>query len=140
MQSIRIDRGKRLAQEPHLGHNRYHPDIAPIVEVGEGEEVALETRDALDGQIKPGTTVADFPSLDAGAIHPLTGPVFVKDAAPGDILEIEFTDIIPQPVAFSVIMPGLGFLREVMTDPGCAHPRRAVHGGVGRDTIRREAC
>src|ERR1700751_2207494 len=84
MQSIGIDRGKRLAHEPHLGHNRFHPDIAPIVEVGEGEEVALETRDAFDGQIKPETTVADFPSLDAGAIHPLTGPVFVKGAAPGD--------------------------------------------------------
>jgi len=121
MHSIRIDRARPLANEPHLGHNRFHPDIAPIVEVGEGEEVALETRDALDGQIKPGTTVADFPSLDAGAIHPLTGPVFVKGAAPGDILEIEFTDIIAQPVAFSMIMPGLGFLRDVMTEPFLAH-------------------
>ena len=70
MHSIRIDRAKRLAHEPRLGHNRYHPDIAPIVEVGEGEEVALETRDALDGQLGPGTTVAAFPSLDVGAVHP----------------------------------------------------------------------
>src|SRR6201997_1893479 len=121
MHSIRIDRAKTLAHEPHLGHNRFHPDIAPIVEVGEGEEVALETRDAFDGQIKPETTVADFPSLDAGAIHPLTGPVFVKGAAPGDILEIEFTDIIAQPVAFSMFMAGLGFLRDVMTEPFLAH-------------------
>jgi formamidase len=121
MQSIRIDRAKKLAHEPHLGHNRYHPDIAPIVEVGEGEEVALETRDALDGQFGPGTTVADFASLDVGAVHPLTGPVFVKGAAPGDILEIEFTDIIAQPVAFSAIVPGLGFLRDVMTEPFLVH-------------------
>src|SRR5580704_7934273 len=125
MHSIRIDRAKRLAHEPHLGHNRYHPDIAPIVEVAEGEEVALETRDALDGQLGPGATVADFPSLDVGAVHPLTGPVFVKGAAPGDILEIEFTDIIAQPVAFSAIMPGLGFLRDVMTEPFLAHWRMA---------------
>ena len=114
MHSIRIDRGKRLAHEPGCGHNRFHPDIAPIVEVGEGEEVALETRDALDGQLKPGTRVADFPALDAGAVHPLTGPVFVKGAVPGDMLEIEFTDIIAQPFAFSAIIPGLGFLRDVM--------------------------
>src|SRR6516162_739627 len=78
MHSIRIDRTKRLAHEPGLGHNRFHPDIAPIVEIGEGVEVALETRDALDGQLGPGTTVADFPSLDVGAVHPLTGPVFVR--------------------------------------------------------------
>jgi formamidase len=121
MHSIRIDRAKRLAHEPRLGHNRYHPDIAPIVEVGEGEEVALETRDALDGQLGPGTTVAAFPSLDVGAVHPLTGPVFVKGATPGDILEIEFTDIIAQPVAFSAIVPGLGFLRDVMTEPFLVH-------------------
>src|SRR5499427_3136499 len=121
MHSIRIDRAKRLAHEPHLGHNRFHPDISPIVEVGEGEEVALETRDALDGQLKTGTTIADFPSLDVGAVHPLTGPVYVKGAAPGDLLEIEFTDIIAEPVAFSAIMPGLGFLRDVMTEPFLAH-------------------
>ena len=121
MHSIRIDRGKRLAEEPGCGHNRFHPDIMPVVEVGEGEEVTLETRDALDGQLKPDTTVADFPSLDVGAVHPLTGPVFVKGAAPGDLLEIEFTDIIAQPVAFSAIMPGLGFLRDVMTEPFLVH-------------------
>src|SRR6266568_3601794 len=92
MHAIRIDRGKPLAAEPHLGHNRYHPDIAPVVEIGEGEEIALETRDALDGQIKPAMAAADLASIEAGAVHPLTGPVFVKGAEPGDILEIEFTE------------------------------------------------
>jgi formamidase len=121
MQAIRIDRAKRLAEEPHLGHNRYHPDIAPVAEIGEGEEIALETRDALDGQIGPKTTVADFPSFEVGAVHPLTGPVFVKGAVPGDMLEIEFTDIIPQPTAFSAIVPGLGFLRDVMAEPFLVH-------------------
>src|SRR5271169_6234389 len=121
MHRISIDRGKPLAAEPHCGHNRFHPDLAPVFEIGEGEEIALETRDALDGQITPTTTIADFPSLNAGAVHPLTGPVFVKGAAPGDILEIEFTDIIPQPTAFSAIMPGLGFLRDVMTEPFLVH-------------------
>src|SRR5215472_7090191 len=86
MRSIRIDRTKPLAGEPHLGHNRYHPDIAPVAEVGEGEEIALETRDALDGQIKPGMAGADLVSIEAGVVHPLTGPVFVKGARPGDAL------------------------------------------------------
>jgi len=125
MRTIHIDRNKPLAAEPHCGHNRYHPEIAPVIEVGEGEEIGLETRDALDGQITPATTVADFPSLNSGAVHPLTGPVFVKGAEPGDILEIEFTDIVAQPTAFSMIMPGLGFLRDVMTDPFLVHWRIA---------------
>jgi formamidase len=121
MHAIRIDRSKPLCDEPNCGHNRYHPDIAAAAEIGEGEEIALETRDALDGQITPATTVADFATLNAGAVHPLTGPVFVKGAQPGDMLEIEFTDIIPQPTAFSAIMPGLGFLRDVMTEPFLVH-------------------
>src|SRR6202166_3588937 len=127
MHSVRIDRGKPLAAEPHLGHNRYHPDIAPVVEVGEGEEIALETRDALDGQIKPGMAAADLASIEAGAVHPLTGPGFVKGAEGGDILEIEFTDIVAQPTAFSAIMPGLGFLRDVFAEPFLVHWR--LHDG-----------
>jgi formamidase len=121
MHSIRIDRTKPLAAEPQVGHNRFHPDIAPAFEIGEGEEVALETRDALDGQIKPAMGASDLAGLDTGAVHPLTGPVFVKGAVPGDILEIEFTDILPQPTAFSAIMPGLGFLRDVFTEPFLVH-------------------
>ena len=123
MHAIRINRNKSLAEEPRCGHNRYHPDIEPVLEIGEGEEVALETRDALDGQITPATTVADFPSIDRGALHPLTGPVFIKGAAPGDLLEIEFLDIIPQPTAFTGIFPGGGFLRDVMTTPFLVHWR-----------------
>src|SRR5215470_527674 len=121
MQAIRIDRSKPLAAEPQTGHNRYHPDIEPVLEVPEGEEVVLETRDALDGQLPPTSTVADFPSMKAGAIHPLTGPVFVKGVKPGDVLEIEFLDIQPQPTGFSCIIPGFGFLRDVMTEPFLVH-------------------
>jgi formamidase len=121
MHAVRIDRKKPLAAEPHSGHNRYHPDIAPVLEVAAGEEVVLETRDSLDGQIRPGLTDADLAHIDTGLVHPLTGPVFVKDAEPGDMIEVEFLDIIPQATAFSVIMPGMGFLRDIMTTPFVVH-------------------
>ena len=121
MHAIRIDRRKPLAEEPGSGHNRYHPDIEPVLEVGEGEEVVLETRDALDGQITPATTAADLANINRGAVHPLTGPVFVKGAEPGDTLEIEFLDIAPQPTAFTAVFPGAGFLRDVMVNPFLVH-------------------
>ena len=73
MQSITIDRSKPLREESNTGHNRWHPDIPPVIEVDEGEEVTLETRDAFDGQMRPGVTEVDFPAMDAGVIHPLTG-------------------------------------------------------------------
>ena len=48
---IRIDRSKTLLEEPGTGHNRWHPDIEPLVRCEAGDEVVLETRDAFDGQM-----------------------------------------------------------------------------------------
>mgnify|MGYP000875202423 FL=1 len=123
MKSIHIDRNKPLKQEPNTGHNRWHPDILPILEVSEGEEISLDTRDALDGQLGPDTTESDFAKVEAGAIHPITGPVYIKGSEPGDLLEIEFIDIVPQPFGFSAIIPGFGFLRDVFTSPFMVHWR-----------------
>jgi formamidase len=123
MHAIRIDRKKALAAEPHSGHNRFHPDVAPVLEVAEGDEVVLETRDACDGQIGPQTSIADLARFDGNLVHPLTGPVFVKGAEPGDMIEVAFLDIVAQSTAFSAIIPGLGFLRDIMTSPFIAHWR-----------------
>jgi formamidase len=114
---VEIDRSKSLAEQPNTGHNRWHPAIPPIIEVEPGEEVALQTRDALDGQFNKTSTVADMGRLNPGPIHPLTGPVYVKGAKPGDLLEVEFVEIRPEPWAFTMILPGLGFLRDLYTTP-----------------------
>ena len=47
--------------------------------------------------------------------------MLVKGARPGDLLEIEFVDILPQPHAFTGIVPGLGFLRDLYTVPYLVH-------------------
>ncbi len=121
MPSINIDRSKPLREESNTGHNRWHPDIPAVLEVDEGEEVVLETRDAFDGQLHPGVTETVFDTVDAGVIHPLTGPVLVRGAQQGDLLEIEFVDIAPEPHAFSCIVPGFGFLRDIFTEPFMVH-------------------
>lgn len=121
MKQITIDRSKRLYQEPHTGHNRWHPDIEPVLEVAPGEEVLLETRDAADGQIKPGMSVADLAGMDTKVAHPLTGPVYVGGAKPGDLLEIEYLDIVPQPYGWTRVRPGAGFLRDLFPEPYLAH-------------------
>ena len=121
MKSIEIDRNKRLKEEPGKGHNRWHPDIPPVLEVDPGDETLLETRDASDCQIQPGMTVDDLVGLDAKVAHPLTGPVYVKGAEPGDLLEIEYVDITPQPHGWTRNRPGAGFLRELFLDPYLVH-------------------
>jgi formamidase len=113
MKTVSIDRRKRLREEPHTGHNRWHPDIPPVVEVAPGEEVALETRDANDLQIGPHTTPKDLEKIERTAAHPLTGPVYVKGAKPGDLLEIEYLDIVPERYGWTRFSPGFGFLPDL---------------------------
>jgi formamidase len=118
---IGIDRAKSLREEPHKGHNRWHPDIPPVVEIEPGEELTLETRDSSDGQIRPGVTASDLLKLDSRVVHPLTGPVFVKSAAPGDLLEVEYLEILPQRHAWTRFVPGLGFLADLFDHPYLVH-------------------
>jgi formamidase len=123
VKSVEIDRSKRLHDQSSTGHNRFHPDLTPLLEVDEGEEVVLQTRDGVDGQLGPSTTAADIAGMEAGAIHPLTGPIFVKGARPGDVLEVTFLDILAERHAFSAVVPGLGFLRDLCTTPFLVHWR-----------------
>lgn len=121
MKALRIDRSRRLRDDPGTGHNRWHPDIAPILEVDPGEDVIFETRDASDGQVKDGMSFDDLAHHDRKVGHPLTGPVFVRGAKPGDILEVEFVDLVAQPYGYTVIRPGAGFLRDVFESRFLAH-------------------
>jgi formamidase len=114
---IRIDRSKPLPEEPNTGHNRWHPDIQPIVRCEPGDEVILETRDALDGQIRPEPTIDDVANANLDFVHPLTGPVYVEGAEPGDVLEVYILEVEPQPTGFTVQIPGFGFLRDEFPDP-----------------------
>lgn len=121
MKSIEIDRSKRLKEERVNGHNRWHPDIPPALEVEPGEEVSMETRDATDSQMKPGMTVEEAGRSDKKVAHALTGPVYIKGAKPGDLLEIEYLDIIPQPYGWTTFRPGSGFLRDLFVEPYLVH-------------------
>jgi formamidase len=114
---VRIDRSKTLAEEPGTGHNRWHPDIPPIVRCDPGDEVLLDTRDALDGQVGPDTTIAEVGAVNLDVVHPLTGPVHIRDAEPGDLLEVEILDVAPEPYGFTVQLPGFGFLRDYFPEP-----------------------
>jgi formamidase len=114
---VRIDRRKPLRDEPHTGHNRWHPDIPPVLRIDPGDTVVLETRDAFDGAITPDTTAPDLHRADLNVVHPLTGPVYINGAEPGDLLEVHIVEITPQPFAFTTIVPGFGFLREFFPTP-----------------------
>jgi formamidase len=114
---IRIDSSLALTAQPETGHNRWHPDIPPLVRCQPGDEVIMETRDALDGVLDADSTVEDLGKVDLGVVHPLTGPVYIEGAEPGDVLVAEILEVVPPSFGFTVQLPGFGFLRDDFPDP-----------------------
>ncbi len=95
---IRLDKARRLATQVGKGHNRWHPAIPPVVRLDPGDELTLDTLDALDS-------------------HPLTGPVWINDAEPGDLLEVKLLEILPAVTGWTAQLPGFGFLRDYFPEP-----------------------
>jgi len=98
-------------------HNRWHPDLEPIAEVGVDEEVRLETADGVAGQLTRASSHADAGALDLGLAHPLNGPLFVRDAEPGDVLEVEFLEYESADFGITAAIPGFGYLADLFPDP-----------------------
>jgi acetamidase/formamidase len=90
--------------------NRWNRDLPAALTVRPGEEVQLLCRDALDIGDQARTMTADGTmTIDLGRIHPMTGPVDIEGAEPGDILEVEIVDVSPiVDFGYVTISPALG--------------------------------
>ena len=100
-------------------HNRWHFAIHPIATAEPGDTIVFQTRDAFDNQFNRTSTPASVAGANLNRVHPLTGPVFVKGARAGDVLAVTIEKIEPGPDRFgyTVIVPGFGFLRDVLRTP-----------------------
>lgn len=98
-------------------HNKFSRDIPPVLTVPSGAIVEVETEEATDGQLGPESTPEDVANLDFEPIHPLTGPIFVEGAEPGDVLAVTLHEIEVGDWGWSAVSPGFGFLAEEFTEP-----------------------
>jgi formamidase len=111
-------------------HNRWHPDIEPVAEVDPGEEIRLETDDGLAGQLTRASTHADAGTLNLGLGHPLAGPVLVRGAEPGDVLEIELAAYETSDFGVTPVIPGFGYLSDLFPEPYLV--KWEIAGGLAR--------
>jgi formamidase len=114
---IRLDQTRRLASQPGKGHNRWHPAIPPVLRLDPGDEAILDTLDALDCQIGANSSLAAAAEWDLNAAHPLTGPVWINGAEPGDQLEVQLLGISASASGWTAQLPGFGFLRDLFPAP-----------------------
>ena len=83
----------------------------PVLRVNSGDTIALETMMHAHNQVVPGTTIeqikktrTDFPGRGP---HTLTGPIYIEEAQPGDVLKVTLNKIIPRAYATNFNVPGM---------------------------------
>ena len=130
VREIELDLTKSLVEDPRGGHNRWHPDIPAVLRCSPGETVALQARDGYDGQINRYSTAADVLTMNAARIHPLTGPVYVEGAEPGDLLVVDVLSVETGDFGATLNIPGFGFLRDEFTKPHVV--RWEIADGIAR--------
>jgi acetamidase/formamidase len=84
--------------------------LAPVLEVESGATVELECADASGGQLNPKSTADDVKGLDLTKVNPVTGPVYVKGAEPGDVLAVEILELRAHDWGWTAIIPDFGLL------------------------------
>ena len=70
-----------LADQPHLGHNRWHPELTSAIEIGAGEEVILEAPGYDDYQIHDNGDNGDIDELAPDARNALLHGLGEQQAA-----------------------------------------------------------
>jgi len=86
------------------------PKNEPVLRVASGSTVVFETYDCFTNKIKNQTDL--FGSIGWDSINPATGPLFIDDAEPNDILRIDVLDISVVDQGVMVTVPGLGVLGD----------------------------
>lgn len=104
-------------------HGRFSRDLAPVLTIDSGDRVRFTTLDAGWGEFEqadpfaPPTKFPRDPERDPG--HALCGPVFVRGAEPGGVLEVRILGVRPGAWGWS---GGGGFATPLNTRLGLDQP------------------
>src|SRR5216684_4305206 len=111
---------RATAREHSIGRDAFHykwdNSLPPAVEIEPGDVVHFDTEEVTSGQLKKGDDASKLANLDFDRLYPLGGPVYVKDAEPGDVLEVEILKLQPGSWGWTALLPGLGLLASDFPD------------------------
>jgi acetamidase/formamidase len=93
-------------------HYRWAKSHKPALHVSDGDTVTFEINDVATWQLTQDSSSEDLDRIDASKWYPLSGPVFVEGAKPGDALVVETLGVNIADFGWSAIFPGLGLLEE----------------------------
>ncbi|MDP8923813.1 MAG: acetamidase/formamidase family protein [Chloroflexota bacterium] len=97
-------------------HYVWDNGIPPRLEIESGNTVIFRCRDASDGFYTWDSTPVDvLKRVSKG--HPLTGPVRIRSARPGDVLQVEILELVPGTMGFTQFRPDRGLLADEFPGP-----------------------
>ena len=133
--------GQHTIHRAHI-HHGWNNQFAPVLRIKPGETVSLETVDASSGQLNPKSNADDLRKLDLSFVNPVTGPIYVDGAKPGDALKITFLSYRPSGWGWTGNIPGFGLLADQFPDAKLHHwnydpgLKPAMYGPGGRVPLR----
>jgi len=103
--------------QPHTIHRQHHHygwdrSFAPVLRIAPGESVEFDVLDAAGGQLTRASTCADVGRLDFAKVNPVTGPVCIDGAQPGDVLKVSLLSFTPSGFGWTANIPGFGLLAD----------------------------
>jgi len=101
----------------HRHHFGWDNSFVPLETVAPGTTIEFHCIDSSAGQLTPDSSVADVAALDFGKINPVSGPIFVEGAMPGDALKITIESFKPSGFGWTANIPGFGLLADQFVDP-----------------------
>jgi len=104
--------------QPHAFWDNSYP---ARLRIQPGDTVVFETLEASAEQVRPDSVSEVVGNLYFDLIHPLTGPVYVEGAEPGDALVVDIVSIKHKGWGWNAVIPGFGLLAEDFTEPYLHH-------------------
>ncbi len=103
-------------------HFGWDNSLAPAARVEPGATILFHCHDPSAGQLGPSSTVADVVALDFGKVNPVSGPIHVEGAEPGDAIKVTIESFVPRShdgrgFGWTANIPGFGLLADQFTDP-----------------------
>lgn len=100
-------------------HTHFDKDRAPVLTVRPGEEVAFETMDACWGLVHSVEEYLAYRAQPYRGGDPVTGPVYVEGAEPGDTLVVHILQVELTGSGFQLIGPDRAMVRDEVPEWSC---------------------
>ena len=93
-------------------HYKWSRSHKPVLSVRPGDTVEFDINDVGSWQITSGWKSADMAKFDSSKLYPLSGPIHVEGAEPGDALVVDVIGVRNGSFGWTSISPGFGILEE----------------------------